>query len=822
MKVAVRNKLSQWIMMLLLSSAICDPYKRSADRQILRDIVRRQEQEKEALQERHRAEVLAARDNDDSEMDDRAPKPVPLDEFSLRDFVVNGFVRLNVQLPLSFHDLIFNRTYAVLRDEFNHGNNVLARIPQLRRLLADPVVDGALRSVLGPEYILHPHRYCHESHPAAQPWHKDTYFDYIQSHWHNPHWAMIFYFPQDAPHELGPTRVARGSHILETGDGGGSLDEYELPAKAGDVYLFHYNLLHSGGRNVMRDWAGATGMQHSFANPSYNPPYPPRDRQRVVYKFQFVRIHPPSTRIAASDRHSDRHWKSANSKYRPWSEKLLPALPPPQPVSFETRLADEHRQAVLEIVAAALHRYVTDTDTSTTAIVSTSLAANAEIELHINAVLAKIHGTNISTDPDTNATGGSQQHLRNIASTPSDLNFVREALRQGLGYYRKHYQHQTQLQRRLTPLWRTIWAWLRGEFHNDACAGADGKTLSAQIGREEIKAYIALVQEGASSAAGDASRETEQLFASYSLAGAIRGGHTGLATAAQKALHAALRSRTSYVRTAAAHALGSIGPAAVAPLIAELKAEHARAAQLVYRYQSGRAAGVTRGSNSSECPSVPNWAKGAAAGAWTTPEWQDCDNFLAAVATALGGSATTATAASQAAKSLLPLLAPLRPSPLPSPSVHCTSEYAHNWTGWHQSDVLPFARRNTIEALGLIGSVLSGASSRRAPVSLHRVVARIADRLASIVEAANDQGDAELNPENGEGQSHVGFRTSSIARVTHRGFMAALALAQLGPRAAGLSPMANAHNPRDVIMNQLLDVLLLARFDASTNQFSAF
>ena len=170
----VLNKVSPWIVMLLLTSAICDPYKRSADRQILRDIIRRQEEEKEALQERHRAEVLAARDNDDSETADGVPKPVPLDESSLRDFVVNGFVRIKPQLPLSFHDLIFNRTYAVLRDEFNHGNNVLARIPQLRRLLADPVVDGALRSVLGPEYILHPHRYCHESHPAAQPWHKDT------------------------------------------------------------------------------------------------------------------------------------------------------------------------------------------------------------------------------------------------------------------------------------------------------------------------------------------------------------------------------------------------------------------------------------------------------------------------------------------------------------------------------------------------------------------------------------------------------------------------------------------------------------------------
>ena len=173
----VLRKISPLALLLLLSAGFSDPLKRSADRQVLRDIIRRQEQEKEALQERHHAELLAARgqtEHGDREAADGAPAPVPLDELALRDFVINGFVRLKPRLPLSFHDLIFNRTYAVLRDEFNHGNNILARLPQLRRLLADPVVDGALRSVLGPDYILHPHRYCHESHPAVQPWHKDT------------------------------------------------------------------------------------------------------------------------------------------------------------------------------------------------------------------------------------------------------------------------------------------------------------------------------------------------------------------------------------------------------------------------------------------------------------------------------------------------------------------------------------------------------------------------------------------------------------------------------------------------------------------------
>ena len=39
---------------------------------------------------------------------------------------------------------------------------------------------------------------------------------------------------------------------------------------------------------------------------------------------------------------------------------------------------------------------------------------------------------------------------------------------------------------------------------------------------------------------------------------------------------------------------------------------------------------------------------------------------------------------------------------------------------------------------------------------------------------------------------------------------------------AGLSSRVHAHSPLDGIMKQLVDVLMLARFDASTNQFSAF
>jgi hypothetical protein len=43
-------------------------------------------------------------------------------------------------------------------------------------VFADPVVRGALTSVVGPDYAVHPHRALHNNKPASdwQPMHKDS------------------------------------------------------------------------------------------------------------------------------------------------------------------------------------------------------------------------------------------------------------------------------------------------------------------------------------------------------------------------------------------------------------------------------------------------------------------------------------------------------------------------------------------------------------------------------------------------------------------------------------------------------------------------
>ena len=49
-------------------------------------------------------------------------------------------------------------------------NNLLPCVPQIREVLDEPHIRGALRSLVGPDYYLHFHRHDHVNFPdAAQP-----------------------------------------------------------------------------------------------------------------------------------------------------------------------------------------------------------------------------------------------------------------------------------------------------------------------------------------------------------------------------------------------------------------------------------------------------------------------------------------------------------------------------------------------------------------------------------------------------------------------------------------------------------------------------
>jgi hypothetical protein len=194
------------------------------------------------------------------------------------------------------------------------GDSLRARVPEIDRVLTDPVIDGVLTGLLGPDYLIHPHCYCHRSSEADQVFHQDGNLPWnerghVRSH--RCDWLMLFYYPQDVDDANGPTEVVPGSQYWtvdhETPDGGWhsgdrvsrdvdpdvfvgpDLDARDraqrealidglgieglarrfLHVPAGTVVVAHYDLFHRGSRTT------------------------PDAAERYLYKFYFARVHDP-------------------------------------------------------------------------------------------------------------------------------------------------------------------------------------------------------------------------------------------------------------------------------------------------------------------------------------------------------------------------------------------------------------------------------------------------------------------------------------------------------------------------------------------------
>ncbi len=77
-----------------------------------------------------------------------------LDDNSMQCFIRDGYVKLKVDFPKSFHDAIHRKTEEMFEKVGNPGNNLLPRIPELQRVWGHPAVHGALASILGKDYYL--------------------------------------------------------------------------------------------------------------------------------------------------------------------------------------------------------------------------------------------------------------------------------------------------------------------------------------------------------------------------------------------------------------------------------------------------------------------------------------------------------------------------------------------------------------------------------------------------------------------------------------------------------------------------------------------
>ncbi|MCB0107326.1 MAG: HEAT repeat domain-containing protein [Caldilineaceae bacterium] len=214
-------------------------------------------------------------------------QPHLLTDEQMRRFISHGYLILQTDFPADFHSALSQRIVDVMTKEGNPGNNILPRVPEIREVFQNPVITGALTSVLGPNYLMHPHRHCHFTLPGrkTQSWHKDSYWGHAKVRNHHQWWAMIFYYNHAVDEELGPSGIMPGTQYYNNRTGDESEQDIHMAGKAGTFALIHYDLWHRGGANLSAD------------------------RTRSMLKFQFVRMARPT--VPTWD-HSGAPWQVMN------------------------------------------------------------------------------------------------------------------------------------------------------------------------------------------------------------------------------------------------------------------------------------------------------------------------------------------------------------------------------------------------------------------------------------------------------------------------------------------------------------------------------
>jgi HEAT repeat protein len=195
--------------------------------------------------------------------------PHLLTDEQMVQFITQGYLVLHNEIPNSLHVKVMGQIHNALMEEGNPGNNILPRVPDIQKFFETPIVRGALSSILGPDYYLHPHRHCHYNQPGNQTpigWHLDGYWSAMRSH--RPWWAMLFYYTQPITEDMGPTAIMPGSQYNEKFPGQDK--EFLLPTgPAGTMVLVHFDIWHKASLNKSNS-------------------------DRYMLKFQFARLKAPT------------------------------------------------------------------------------------------------------------------------------------------------------------------------------------------------------------------------------------------------------------------------------------------------------------------------------------------------------------------------------------------------------------------------------------------------------------------------------------------------------------------------------------------------
>lgn len=212
------------------------------------------------------------------------PNPVLLSDEQVRRFITDGYLQLDCGLPAEIHEAIYDKLQWILHEEGNPGNNILPAVPEMQQVLDSPVIRGALSSILGTEYVLHPHRFVHNIEPAERTeeglrlgarsasfvgWHQDSHSPLARPRHHYPRYAMILYYPQNTPVLMGPTQVIPATHLHDAISEADKARGFQAYGPAGTCTLVHFDIAHGGSINLS-------------------------ERTRHMAKFVFARVKEPT------------------------------------------------------------------------------------------------------------------------------------------------------------------------------------------------------------------------------------------------------------------------------------------------------------------------------------------------------------------------------------------------------------------------------------------------------------------------------------------------------------------------------------------------
>ncbi len=262
-----------------------------------------------------------------------------LNDEQIRHFIVNGYVNVTADVPTHIHETIYNKTdelfagAADFRGDRQHNplNNILPLVPELQVVLESPEVRGALTSILGNGYVMHPHRHCHPNFlgttPSGKengeerlmmPLHKDGHAGGKRPRHRTPRWAILFYYPQPCLAEQGPTCIIPGTQYIREFMLDNERQRHELHAEGGNgTRLLPENFLN---RNLvpMSGELGTVWIMHFDMVHSFLQNYIPLNRYGM--KFVFMRTEQPT---APSWNSETDIWQPPEINHVPYDAEIL-------------------------------------------------------------------------------------------------------------------------------------------------------------------------------------------------------------------------------------------------------------------------------------------------------------------------------------------------------------------------------------------------------------------------------------------------------------------------------------------------------------------